>query len=163
MSLKIPAEIIDVDALLSDDDERADAIQFIGYGPGENSQYTNATGRIKNEPAASSSRLPPLQGPNLQLKDSHTLFTYARSGLFEVVEEVRFYFQATSLLRAHAGPPLSSGKEKKNRDGTRWRTTFEEACNKFHHRSCKRSQSTKGKTQAAVWVEGAGNHRFVGL
>lgn len=87
MSLKIPAEIIDVDALLSDDDERADAIQFIGYGPGENSQYTNATGRIKNEPAASSSRLPPLQGPNLQLKDSHTLFTYARSGLFEVVEE----------------------------------------------------------------------------
>jgi len=71
MSLKIPAEIIDVDALLSDDDddERADAIQFIGYGPGENSQYPNTMGRIKNEPAASSSCLPPLQGPNLQLKE----------------------------------------------------------------------------------------------
>jgi hypothetical protein len=71
MSLKAPAEIIDVDALLSDDDERVDAIQFVGYGPGENSQYTNATGRMmtmKNEPVASSSRLPPLQGPNLQFK-----------------------------------------------------------------------------------------------
>lgn len=90
MSLKLPAEIIDVDALLSDEDEPADAIQFVGYGPGGNSQYTNTTGRmttIKNEPVASSSRLPPPPGPNLQFKDSHTLFTYARPGLFEVVEE----------------------------------------------------------------------------
>lgn len=92
MSLKVPAEIIDVDALLSDEDEKADAIQFVGYGPGKNSQYTNATGAgrmmtVKNEPIASSSRLPPSPGPNLQFKDSHTLFTYARPGLFEVVEE----------------------------------------------------------------------------
>jgi hypothetical protein len=72
MSLKLPAEIIDVDALLSDEDEPADAIQFVGYGPGGNSQYTNATGRmttIKNEPVASSSRLPPPPGPNLQFKE----------------------------------------------------------------------------------------------
>lgn len=94
MSLKVPAEIIDVDALLSDSDsdEKPDTIQFVGYGPGSNSQYTNATGTgrmvtIKNEPIASSSRLPPPPGPNLQFKDSHTLFTYARSGLSEVVEE----------------------------------------------------------------------------
>jgi hypothetical protein len=74
MSLKVPAEIIDVDALLSDEDEKADAIQFVGYGPGKNSQYTNATGAgrmmtVKNEPIASSSRLPPSPGPNLQFKE----------------------------------------------------------------------------------------------
>ncbi|KAG1739962.1 WD40-repeat-containing domain protein [Suillus lakei] len=93
MSIKVPVEIIDVDALLSDEDEdeKGDTIQFVGYGPGLNSQHTNATVRmmtIKNEPVASSSRLPPPPRPNLQFKDSHT-FTYARPtvGLFEAVEE----------------------------------------------------------------------------
>ncbi|KAG1741194.1 hypothetical protein EDB19DRAFT_742107 [Suillus lakei] len=92
MSIKVPVEIIDVDALLSDEDEdeKGDTIQFVGYGPGLNSQHTNATVRmmtIKNEPVASSSRLPPPPRPNLQFKD-HT-FTYARPtvGLFEAVEE----------------------------------------------------------------------------
>jgi hypothetical protein len=33
---------------------------------------------------------------------SHTLFTYARPGLFEVVEEVRFYFQVFRRLRTRA-------------------------------------------------------------
>ncbi|KAG2042561.1 hypothetical protein BDR03DRAFT_564871 [Suillus americanus] len=108
MSLKVTAEIIDVDALLSDEDEKAEAIQFVGYGPGRNSQYTNATGTgrmmtIKNEPIASSSRLPPPPGPNLQFEDSHTLFTYARPGLFEVVEEEK---RKRIVMERVGEPPL---------------------------------------------------------
>jgi hypothetical protein len=120
MSLKVPAEIIDVNALLSDEDEKADAIQFVGYGLGKNSRYTNAPGAgrvmtVKNEPIAPRPACLRPQDPICNSKSkfaimtpretsalirhsliispvcsSHTLFTYAFPGLFKVVEEVRF-------------------------------------------------------------------------
>jgi hypothetical protein len=120
MSLKVPAEIIDVDTLLSDKDKKADAIQFVGYSPGKNSQYTNVTGMgrvmtVKNEPITPCPACLRPQDPICNSKSKfaimtpretstlirhlliispmcsgHTLFTYALPGLFKVVEEVRF-------------------------------------------------------------------------
>ncbi|KAG1746620.1 WD40-repeat-containing domain protein [Suillus paluster] len=82
MSPNVPAEVIDVDAL-SDEDEIGDAILYLGSK--SNVQHANATGRrTKNEPVASSSRLP----PNFESINNHT-YTYTRPGLSETVEQER--------------------------------------------------------------------------